>query len=49
MPENRLTTISARPETVERLREFGHFGETWDDLLSRLANQCDNQNRVDIH
>jgi len=32
------TTIRVKQSTIRRLKTFGYFGESWDDLLNRLAD-----------
>ncbi len=32
------TTIKLEEETRDRLREFGHKGETYDEVVNRLLN-----------
>ncbi|MBU7029138.1 MAG: hypothetical protein HXS48_19540 [Theionarchaea archaeon] len=32
------TTIEIRKETQERLKHFGHKGESYDDIIERLMN-----------
>lgn len=34
---SRITTISLRPKTYERLNKFRRGGETWDEFLVRVV------------
>lgn len=45
MAATEFTSISARPETVERLRSHLRGGETWDELLRAMADQYDPEKR----
>ncbi len=35
------TTIQIDKETRERLKRFGHKGESYDEIIERLMNYCD--------
>lgn len=35
------TSIRISKETKRRLSEYGEFGDSWDDLLNRLADLYD--------
>ncbi|MFP4000608.1 MAG: BfmA/BtgA family mobilization protein [Thermoplasmata archaeon] len=35
------TTIQIEKETRERLKRFGHKGESYDEIIERLMNYCD--------
>jgi len=39
-----MTTISLRKETVQRLGDMGHFGESYEDVIARLL-EIQNQER----
>lgn len=30
-----------KPETIKRLKAFGHYGETQDQLINRLLDECE--------
>ncbi len=38
------TTIQIQHETREKLKMFGHKGETYDDIVERLMNYCEELN-----
>ena len=33
-------TVKLRPETVERLKDIGKKGETYDDIINRLIDKA---------
>jgi len=39
MEKEKGTTIALNISTVERLKQFGEFSETYDDLLNRLLDK----------
>ena len=44
------TTIRLTQSTAKRLKALGHFGESWDDLLNRLADcyeECEEEEDED--
>ena len=38
------TTIQIQTETREKLKLFGHKGESYDDIVERLMNYCEELN-----
>ena len=38
------TTIQIKNETREKLKLFGHKGESYDDIIDRLMNYCEELN-----
>ncbi len=38
------TTIQVDVETREKLKRFGHKGESYDDIIERLMNYCEELN-----
>ena len=38
------TTIQIQPETREKLKMFGHKGESYDNIVERLMNYCEELN-----
>ncbi len=42
------TTIQIQNETRDKLKMFGHKGESYDDLLDRLMNYCEELNIEEI-
>jgi predicted CopG family antitoxin len=38
------TTIQIKKETREKLKHFGHKGESYDDIIGRLMNYCEELN-----
>ena len=38
------TTIQIQTETREKLKLFGHKGESYDDIIERLMNYCEELN-----
>jgi len=36
----KMTSISVEESTRERLRVFGRHGETWDELINRMADEA---------
>lgn len=36
-----MTTIPLSKETKKRLKEYGKFQESWDDLLNRLLDKIE--------
>jgi len=34
------TTISCSQKTKDRLEKYGNKGETWDELLNRIADEA---------
>jgi len=36
----KMTSISVEESTRERLRAFGRHGETWDELVNRMADEA---------
>ena len=43
-----ITTIQIKPETREKLKWFGHKGESYDNIIERLMNYCDELNIQDL-
>ena len=39
-----MTTIQIDKETREHLKKFGHKGETYDDIIERLMDYCEELN-----
>ena len=39
------TTINLKNETIRRLRKLGKFSESWDDLINRLLDLVEVQER----
>jgi len=39
MDNPEYTTISIRKETKKRLRKYGSFGETWDQLINKILDE----------
>lgn len=42
MSERNAATITVKRSTFLALKEHGRFGESWDDVLSRLAQNNNN-------
>lgn len=42
------TTIQIHKETRENLKKFGHKGETYDDIIERLMDYCEELNLEEI-
>ena len=42
------TTIQIQHETREKLKMFGHKGETYDDIVERLMNYCEELNIYEL-
>ncbi len=38
--DRKTSTITLRKETIGRLREFGRFNESYEDVVNRLVNQA---------
>jgi len=38
------TTIQIKVETREKLKRFGHKGESYDNIIDRLMNYCEELN-----
>ncbi len=38
------TTIQVDVKTREKLKRFGHKGESYDDIIERLMNYCEEMN-----
>ncbi|MEF8874139.1 MAG: BfmA/BtgA family mobilization protein [Candidatus Thermoplasmatota archaeon] len=38
------TTIQIEKETREKLKRFGHKGESYDEIIERLMNYCEELN-----
>ena len=38
------TTIQVKNETREKLKWFGHKGESYDNIIERLMNYCEELN-----
>ncbi|MFP4608170.1 MAG: DUF7557 family protein [Candidatus Natronoplasma sp.] len=38
------TTIQIEKETREKLKKFGHKGESYDEIIERLMNYCEELN-----
>jgi len=38
------TTIQIHVDTREKLKRFGHKGESYDDIIERLMNYCEELN-----
>lgn len=44
MSENKFVTIAVkRDPTLHRLQRLGHFGESYDDILTKLLNRCERE------
>ena len=43
--ESDRTTITLSKETYEKLKKFGSFGESFDQVLSRILQQVNGDNR----
>jgi len=41
MDDPEYTTLTIRKETKEKLRKYGAFGESWDQLLNRLVEELE--------
>jgi len=41
MGDPEYTTLSIRKETKERLRKYGSFGESWDQLINKILDEID--------
>lgn len=41
----KITTISVRPATKQKIAKLGAFNENWDSLLSRLADMAEGRIR----
>jgi hypothetical protein len=39
-----ITNIQVKRKTRDRLDEFGRRGETFDDIISRLLDECESRN-----
>jgi hypothetical protein len=49
MPRKRKyqwSTISLPAHLIEELKEYGHFGESWPDLMKRLMKNSDDLVRL---
>ena len=42
------TTIQIQLDTREKLKMFGHKGESYNDIIERLMNYCEELNIEDI-
>ncbi|MEF8874945.1 MAG: hypothetical protein V5A88_09815 [Candidatus Thermoplasmatota archaeon] len=42
------TTVRIDEETREKLKKFGHKGETYDEIINRLMNYCDELNMEEL-
>ena len=42
------TTIQVKTETREKLKRFGHKGESYDDIIERLMNYLEELNIEDL-
>ena len=42
------TTVRIDEETREKLKKFGHEGETYDEIINRLMNYCDELNMEEL-
>ena len=42
------TTIQIKVETREKLKRFGHKGESYDNIIDRLMNYCEELNLEDF-
>ncbi len=42
------TTIQIKKETREKLKLYGHKGESYDDIIDRLMEYCDELNLEEI-
>ncbi|MFW6176227.1 MAG: DUF7557 family protein [Thermoplasmatota archaeon] len=38
------TTIQVKKDTREKLKKFGHKGESYDDIIKRLMEYCEELN-----
>ncbi|MFW6375582.1 MAG: DUF7557 family protein [Thermoplasmatota archaeon] len=38
------TTIQVKKDTREKLKKFGHKGESYDDIIKRLMKYCEELN-----
>jgi predicted CopG family antitoxin len=41
---NDKTTITVQRNVHDRLLKFGHFGETWSDVIGRLLDEVEKTN-----
>ena len=41
MDDPEYTTLSIRKETKERLKSYGSFGESWDQLINRILDEIE--------
>lgn len=39
--DSMATTIQVKKDTREKLKHFGHKGESYDDILKRLMDYCE--------
>ena len=42
------TTIQIKQETREKLKRFGHKGESYDNIIERLMDYCEELNIEDL-
>jgi small nuclear ribonucleoprotein (snRNP)-like protein len=41
--QNRKTTITVRVKTAERVKMYGQFGQSYDDLLNEIIDDLENK------
>ena len=47
MDDPEYTTLSIRKETKKRLKRYGSFGESWDQLINRILDEIDKRRKKD--